>query len=149
MTENFAEGIYRVNVTRMHHDPYTKAEIYSVAPELIWAPDADYLEDNSFASVPEFAAEVGTKSVIIYDHAASTAYVTDEAHLEDDALALLGPDETAWTDDEGNTHTWREEFEDMDDMKLLDVMGNLDMPIVTIDTTMSQTRGVEAVKVLR
>lgn len=144
---SFTEGIYIAGITRSRRDPYSGAEHVSTAGELFLAIEPDDLAGD-YITDPRFVCETGTTTRVIYDHNEHTAYVTADAYLADDALQILGPQEVLYTDDDGRPVTWSDVFADVDNGSVYDVLGNLDMPIVTVDFDMHQTRGVEHVEVL-
>ncbi|MEE1209018.1 MAG: hypothetical protein U0K60_03170 [Parafannyhessea umbonata] len=144
---SFTEGIYIAGITRSRRDPYSGAEHVSTAGELFLAIEPDDLAGD-YITAPRFVCETGTTTRVIYDHNEHTAYVTADAYLADDALQILGPQEVLYTDDDGRPVTWSDVFADVDNGSVYDVLGNLDMPIVTVDFDMHQTRGVEHVEVL-
>lgn len=147
MAAKAIEGLYIAKIAREYRDPLTGAERYGEEPELLYAVDRDDLEAGYIAGEPEFIAETGDKTRLIYDRAARTAYLTTAYDLAGDALEILGPDEDAANVD-GQTITWRDELEDATDEEIREILENLDMPIVTIDVDMHRTRGVEHVKIL-
>ena len=137
MAAKAIEGLYIAKIAREYRDPLTGAERYGEEPELLYAVDRDDLEAGYIAGEPEFIAETGDKTRLIYDRAARTAYLTTAYDLAGDALEILGPDEDA-----------ANELEDATDEEIREILENLDMPIVTIDVDMHRTRGVEHVKIL-
>ena len=137
MAAKAIEGLYIAKIAREYRDPLTGAERYGEEPELLYAVDRDDLEAGYIAGEPEFIAETGDKTRLIYDRAARTAYLTTAYDLAGDALEILGPDEDA-----------ANELEDATDEEIREILENLDMPIVTIDVDMHRTRGVEHVKIM-
>lgn len=138
MAAKAIEGLYIAKIAREYRDPLTGAERYGEEPELLYAVDRDDLEAGYIAGEPEFIAETGDKTRLIYDRAARTAYLTTAYDLAGDALEILGHDDDAPA----------ELLEDATDEEIREILENLDMPIVTIGVDMHRTRGVEYVKIL-